>query len=53
MAGSDPVDTGSHLDQNSYSANTCRRLDIYWLEPAAASLARALSDRYMEADRAR
>ncbi len=37
MAGSDPVDGGSHLAQIAYRADGCRRLDICWPKPAAAS----------------
>ncbi len=44
MAGSDPVDGGSHLAQIACRADGCRRIDICWPKPAAASRHRTLSD---------
>ena len=43
MAGSDPVDGGSHLAQIACRADGCRRMDICWPKPAAASRHRTLS----------
>ena len=44
MAGSDPVDGGSHLAEYTSSVGPCRRIEICWLNPAAASPHRTLSE---------